>query len=214
MVSYCYHLPPLRVNRRTSEELSNKWLDLDSKTSTFKLICDNVYENRETVWNDIDIMTKARQEYQSRMERCFGKLSTSKRSPKRTKDQSPNTTIYRPSMENNTKWNRLWCLLYETYEDLHGGRPKKWNSGLMNEHEGHNKQLNQLRFKYLCKILMSNVNFLKEDILVQSRKHDAMDEKKKKWPKTILRMIRAGKLNTCEMYLSTTNLFKYMNLVI
>ncbi|KAL8242305.1 hypothetical protein R6Q59_012607 [Mikania micrantha] len=60
----------------------------------------------------------------------------------------------------------------ETYM---GGGPKKWSSGLMNEYEGQNKQLNQLRFKYLCKILMSNVNFLKEDVLVQSRKHDDLD---------------------------------------
>ncbi|KAL8197813.1 hypothetical protein R6Q57_030189 [Mikania cordata] len=75
MVSYCYHLPPLRVNRRTSEELSNKWLDLDSKTSIFKLIYDNVYENRETVWNDIDIMTKAQQEYQSTMGTTFNHVS-------------------------------------------------------------------------------------------------------------------------------------------
>ncbi|KAL8226643.1 hypothetical protein R6Q57_016475 [Mikania cordata] len=79
----------------------------------------------------------------------------------------------------------------ETYM---GGGPKKWNCDLMNESEGQSKQLNQLRFKYLCKILMSNVNFLKEDILVQSKKHDAMDEKKKKkCPKTILRMIKSRK---------------------
>ncbi|KAD7478269.1 hypothetical protein E3N88_01405 [Mikania micrantha] len=56
-------------------------------------------------------------------------------------------------MENNSEWNRLWC------------GPKKWSCGLMNEYEGQNKQLNQLRFKYLCKILMSNVNFLKKDVL-------------------------------------------------
>ncbi|KAL8195559.1 hypothetical protein R6Q57_025962 [Mikania cordata] len=76
----------------------------------------------------------------------------------------------------------------ETYM---GGGSKKWNSGLLNESERQNKQLNQLRFKYLCKIIMSNVNFLKEYILAQSRKHDEMDEKKKKWPKTILNMIKS-----------------------
>ncbi|KAL8222882.1 hypothetical protein R6Q57_020281 [Mikania cordata] len=72
----------------------------------------------------------------------------------------------------------VFCMRHmETYM---GGGPKKWNCCLMNESKGQNKQLNQLRFKYLCKILISNVNFLKEDILVQSRKHEAMDEKKKK----------------------------------
>ncbi|KAL8215888.1 hypothetical protein R6Q57_022725, partial [Mikania cordata] len=61
-----------------------------------------------------------------------------------------------------------------------GGGPKKWSSSLMNESEGRNKQLNKLRVKYLCKILMSNVKFLKEDVLVQSRRHDDLDEKKRK----------------------------------
>ncbi|KAL8223259.1 hypothetical protein R6Q57_020658 [Mikania cordata] len=52
----------------------------------------------------------------------------------------------------------VFCMRHmETYM---GGGPKKWNCGLMNESKGQNKQLNQLRFKYLCKILMSNVNFL------------------------------------------------------
>ncbi|KAD3067805.1 hypothetical protein E3N88_35685 [Mikania micrantha] len=77
----------------------------------------------------------------------------------------------------------IFCMRHmKTYM---GGGPKKWNSRLLNESEGQNKQLNQLRFKYLCKILMSNVNFLKEDILALSRKHDEMDEKKKNGQKPL-----------------------------
>ncbi|KAL8209435.1 hypothetical protein R6Q57_006167 [Mikania cordata] len=63
----------------------------------------------------------------------------------------------------------VFCMRHmETY--MCGG-PKKWNYGLMKEPEGQNKQLNQLRFKYLCKILMSNVNFLKEDIYLYNPKN-------------------------------------------
>ncbi|KAL8244431.1 hypothetical protein R6Q59_010689 [Mikania micrantha] len=56
------------------------------------------------------------------VERCFDELSVIKGSSKRTQNQSPNSTIYRPSMENKKKWSRLWYLLYETYGDLHGRR--------------------------------------------------------------------------------------------
>ncbi|KAL8225969.1 hypothetical protein R6Q57_018526, partial [Mikania cordata] len=47
-----------------------------------------------------------------------------------------------------------------------GGGVMKWKTGLHQEFEARNKELNQLRFKYLCKILLSNANFLKEDVLV------------------------------------------------
>ncbi|KAL8226810.1 hypothetical protein R6Q57_016642 [Mikania cordata] len=37
---------------------------------------------------------------------------------------------------------------------------------------------------------MRDVNFFKDDILVQAREHDGIDPKKKQWPKTISRMIK------------------------
>ncbi|KAL8251986.1 hypothetical protein R6Q59_035679 [Mikania micrantha] len=76
----------------------------------------------------------------------------------------------------------------ETYM---GGGVKKWKTGLLQESEAQNKQLNQLRFKYLCKILLSNVNFLKEDVLVQAIEHDSLATNKKQWPKTVLNQIKS-----------------------
>ncbi|KAL8255395.1 hypothetical protein R6Q59_033616 [Mikania micrantha] len=67
MVSYCFHLPSKRVEERSSDDLCDKWLDLKRKTSTFSVIYDNVYNNREMVLNDIGIMTKAQEEYHSKM---------------------------------------------------------------------------------------------------------------------------------------------------
>ncbi|KAL8244170.1 hypothetical protein R6Q59_010428 [Mikania micrantha] len=64
----------------------------------------------------------------------------------------------------------------ETYM---GGGLKKWKTGLNQESESQSRQLNQLRFKYLCKILLSNVNILKDDVVVQARDHDSMDQNKK-----------------------------------
>ncbi|KAL8260347.1 hypothetical protein R6Q59_028300 [Mikania micrantha] len=69
---------------------------------------------------------------------------------------------------------------------------RKWKTGLHQESEAQDKQLNQLRFKYLCKILLSNVNFLKEDVLVQAREHDSLAPNKKQWQKTVLNQIKSG----------------------
>ncbi|KAL8256155.1 hypothetical protein R6Q59_031222 [Mikania micrantha] len=71
-----------------------------------------------------------------------------------------------------------------------GGGVKGWRCGLLNKSDAQCKQLNQLRIKYLCKILTLSVNFLKDDILVQARENDGLDPKKKQWPKTISRMIK------------------------
>ncbi|KAL8215373.1 hypothetical protein R6Q57_004822 [Mikania cordata] len=57
----------------------------------------------------------------------------------------------------------------ETYM---GGGLKKWKTGLNPESEAQRRQLNQLRFKYLCKILLSNVNILKDDVVIQARDHN------------------------------------------
>ncbi|KAL8234944.1 hypothetical protein R6Q59_021044 [Mikania micrantha] len=75
MVSYCFHLPPKRVEERSSDDLCDKWLDLKKKTSAFSVIYDNVYNNREMVWNDIDIMTKAQEQYHSKMGSTFNHVS-------------------------------------------------------------------------------------------------------------------------------------------
>ncbi|KAL8199698.1 hypothetical protein R6Q57_013266 [Mikania cordata] len=50
-----------------------------------------------------------------------------------------------------------------------GGGVKRWRCGLVNESDAQCKQLNQLRIKYLCKIMISNVNFLNDNVLVQYR---------------------------------------------
>ncbi|KAL8251715.1 hypothetical protein R6Q59_035408 [Mikania micrantha] len=76
----------------------------------------------------------------------------------------------------------------ETYM---GGGLKKWKTGLNPESEAQRRQLNQLRFKYLCKILLSNVNILKDDVVIQARDHDSLDQKKKQWPKTVLNQIKS-----------------------
>ncbi|KAL8215167.1 hypothetical protein R6Q57_004616 [Mikania cordata] len=68
----------------------------------------------------------------------------------------------------------------ETYM---GGGLKRWKTGLNPESESQRRQLNQLRFKYLCKILLSNVNILKYDVVIQARDHDSLDQKKKQWPR-------------------------------
>ncbi|KAL8226975.1 hypothetical protein R6Q57_016807 [Mikania cordata] len=76
----------------------------------------------------------------------------------------------------------------ETYM---GGGLKKWKTGLNTESDAQRRQLNQLRFKYLCKILLSSINIVKDDVLVQARDHDSLDQKKKQWPKTILNQIKS-----------------------
>ncbi|KAL8228645.1 hypothetical protein R6Q59_000552 [Mikania micrantha] len=76
----------------------------------------------------------------------------------------------------------------ETYM---GGGVKKWKTGLLQECEAQNKQLNWLRFKYLCKILLSNVNFLTEDVLVQARELDSLAQNKKQWPTTVPNQIKS-----------------------
>ncbi|KAL8204344.1 hypothetical protein R6Q57_009967 [Mikania cordata] len=83
----------------------------------------------------------------------------------------------------------------ETYM---GGGLKKWKTGLNPESEAQRRQLNQLRFKYLCKIHLSSINILKDDVLVQARDHDSLDQKKKQWPKTILNQINLGRRSTCK----------------
>ncbi|KAL8265359.1 hypothetical protein R6Q59_023489 [Mikania micrantha] len=59
-----------------------------------------------------------------------------------------------------------------------GGGLKKWKTGLNPESDVQRRQLNQLRFKYLCKILLSNINILRDDVLLQARDHDTLDQKK------------------------------------
>ncbi|KAL8210167.1 hypothetical protein R6Q57_006899 [Mikania cordata] len=76
----------------------------------------------------------------------------------------------------------------ETYM---GGGLKRWKIGLNPESESQRRQLNQLRFKYLCKILLLNVNILKYDVVIQARDHDSLDQKKKQWPKTVLNQIKS-----------------------
>ncbi|KAL8232397.1 hypothetical protein R6Q57_002175 [Mikania cordata] len=78
----------------------------------------------------------------------------------------------------------------ETYM---GGGLKKWKTGFNPESEAQSRQLNQLRFKNLCKILLSNVNILKDDVVVQARDHDSLDQNKRTWRKTVLNQIRSRK---------------------
>ncbi|KAL8225818.1 hypothetical protein R6Q57_018375 [Mikania cordata] len=60
----------------------------------------------------------------------------------------------------------VFCMRHmKTYM---GGGVKGWRCGLLNESDAQCKQLNQLRIKYLCKILTSSVNFLKDDILART----------------------------------------------
>ncbi|KAL8199695.1 hypothetical protein R6Q57_013263 [Mikania cordata] len=71
----------------------------------------------------------------------------------------------------------VFCMRHmETYM---GGVVKGWRCGLLNESDAQCRQLNQLLIKYPCKILTSSVNFLKDDILVQAREHDGLDQKKR-----------------------------------
>ncbi|KAL8245052.1 hypothetical protein R6Q59_011310 [Mikania micrantha] len=64
----------------------------------------------------------------------------------------------------------IFCMRHmKTYM---GGGVKGWKCGLLQESEGQRRQLQQLRIKYLCKILTSPVNILKDDIIVQAREHD------------------------------------------
>ncbi|KAL8215790.1 hypothetical protein R6Q57_022627 [Mikania cordata] len=82
----------------------------------------------------------------------------------------------------------VFCMRHmETYI---GGGVKGRRCGLVNESDAQCKKLNQLMRKYLCKILTSSVNLLKDDVLVQAITHDGLDPKKKQWPKTILRKIK------------------------
>ncbi|KAL8241159.1 hypothetical protein R6Q59_014514 [Mikania micrantha] len=81
----------------------------------------------------------------------------------------------------------IFCMRHmETYM---GGGVKGWKCGLLQESEGQRRQLQQLRIKYLCKILTSPLNILKDDIIMQARQHDNLEPKKKQWPKTIKKMI-------------------------
>ncbi|KAL8218114.1 hypothetical protein R6Q57_021487 [Mikania cordata] len=84
---------------------------------------------------------------------------------------------------------RVFCMRHmETYI---GGGVKGWKCGLLHESDAQSRQLQQLRIKYLTKILTSTVNFLKDDIIVQAVEHDNLDPKKKQWPKTIKKMIKS-----------------------
>ncbi|KAL8213940.1 hypothetical protein R6Q57_003389 [Mikania cordata] len=83
----------------------------------------------------------------------------------------------------------IFCMRHmETYM---GGGVKGWKCGLLQEFDGQRRQLQQLRIKYLCKILTSTINILKDDIILQAREHDNHDPKKKQWPKTIKKMIKS-----------------------
>ncbi|KAL8215732.1 hypothetical protein R6Q57_022569 [Mikania cordata] len=75
-----------------------------------------------------------------------------------------------------TTKNRVDCGVFSMrhMETYMGGGVKKWMTGLHQESEAQSKQLNQLHFKYLCKILLSNVNILKDDVVVQAREHDSL----------------------------------------
>ncbi|KAL8205289.1 hypothetical protein R6Q57_008840 [Mikania cordata] len=58
----------------------------------------------------------------------------------------------------------IFCMRHmETYM---GGGVMGWKCGLLQESDGQRRQLQQLRIKYLCKILKSTVNILKDDIIV------------------------------------------------
>ncbi|KAL8240493.1 hypothetical protein R6Q59_013848 [Mikania micrantha] len=109
--------------------------------------------------------------------------------PLKLHDQKPKILDLSWKTTNNGVDCGVFCMRYmETYM---GGGVKRWRCGLANEYDAQFKQLNQLRIKYLCKILTSSVNFLKDDVLVQSIAHDDLDPKKKQWPKTILRQIKS-----------------------
>ncbi|KAL8232450.1 hypothetical protein R6Q57_002228 [Mikania cordata] len=83
----------------------------------------------------------------------------------------------------------IFCMRHmETYM---GGGVKGCKCGLLQESDGQRRQLQQLRIKYLCKILTSTVNILKDDIIVQAREHDTLDRKKKQSSKTIKKMIKS-----------------------
>ncbi|KAL8210425.1 hypothetical protein R6Q57_004862 [Mikania cordata] len=79
-----------------------------------------------------------------------------------------------------TTKNGVDCSVFSMrhMETYMGGGLKKWKTELNPESEAQRRQLNQLRFKYLCKILLSNVNILKDDVGIQARDHDSLDQKK------------------------------------
>ncbi|KAL8232455.1 hypothetical protein R6Q57_002233 [Mikania cordata] len=83
----------------------------------------------------------------------------------------------------------IFCMRH--METNMGGGVKGWKCGLLQESDGQRRQLQQLRIKYLCKILTSTVNILKDDIIVQAREHDTLDRKKKQSSKTIKKMIKS-----------------------
>jgi hypothetical protein len=54
-----------REQYRSGEQLSSKFIDLRGKIARFDTIYKTVYNNRQMVWNETDIMTKAQEEHRS-----------------------------------------------------------------------------------------------------------------------------------------------------
>jgi len=57
------------------------------------------------------------------------------------------------------------------------GKTKKWECGLSVESDDQHAELNDLRLKYLAKILLSEVNELRETIMSKVKEFEELDDK-------------------------------------
>lgn len=91
-----------------------------------------------------------------------------------------------------TKNNGVDCGVFamrhmETYM---GGGLKNWKSGLLNESTDQKTQLNRLRCKYVTKIIKSEVNLCKDDILREVEAYKKKDQSERVIPKKIVDIMK------------------------
>ncbi|KAK1417056.1 hypothetical protein QVD17_26178 [Tagetes erecta] len=77
-----------------------------------------------------------------------------------------------------TQSNFIDCGIFAMrhMETYYGTSLKDWNCGLLKESEKQKLQLTDLRYKYLTKILLSDINILRDKVTSKVKEYAALDQ--------------------------------------